>query len=302
MTDTSPNLKYTNCGFSPLQVQALRNTFVDQGGTDEVDTIYLGASGTAGTFRIYPSTASTGYTQWTMTDNSGNYNITLTNAAFGQTTALTIPDPGAASASFVLTAGTQSIAGAKTFSGAMVASSTLGVTGVLTPTGGVAAAGGFSAAPRGLHSQGTPATASTSGNDSTPSTTETYITSMYVPCNMTITGVKLFNGSDVTGNVTVGLADAVTGEPIAAALSASTAGSGTDAYQAIPFATPYAAVGPANYLVCVQYSSATARYNTHTVGTDPCIVQTSTVYGTMPTVSPLPTAFVTNVGNIMSFY
>lgn len=190
---------------------------------------------------------------------------------------------------------------AQTFSAAVAMSSTLGVTGAFTPTGGVAAAGGFTAAPRALHSQGQKAVVSTDGNNSTPSTTETYITSMFVPCNMTITGVQLFNGTDVTGNVTVALATSA-GAPITAAKSASTAGSGTDAYQLIPFAAPYAAKGPANYLVCVQYSSATARYNTHTIGTDPCIVQTGTTYGTIPTISPLPTAFVTNIGNIMSLY
>ena len=191
---------------------------------------------------------------------------------------------------------------ANTFTAAQTFSSTVAVTGALTPTGGVAAAGGFSAAPRALHAQGQKAVVSTDGNNSTPSITETYITSMFVPCNMTITGINVFNGSDVTGNVTVALANAVTGAPITAAVSASTAGSGTDAYQKIPFAAPYAANGPANYLVCVQYSSATARYNTHTIGTDPCVVQTGTTYGTIPTITPLPTVFVTNVGNIMSFY
>lgn len=227
---------------------------------------------------------------------------------------------------FISLTGAQTIAGAKTFSGAIALTSTLAVTGAgtlsstldvtgattvgstlavtgaITPTGGVAAAGGFSAAPRALHAQGQKAVVSTDGNNSTPSTTETYITSMFVPCNMTITGINVFNGSDVTGNIQVGLANAVTGVPIAAAQSIATAGSGTDAYQKIPFAAPYAAKGPANYLVCVQYSSATARYNTHTIGTDPCVVQTATTFGTMPTITPLPTVFVTNVGNIMSFY
>ncbi len=192
--------------------------------------------------------------------------------------------------------------GTNTFSNTVTMTSTLAVTGAITPTGGIAAAAGFSAAPRALHAQGQKAITTSDGNNSTPSTTETYITSMFVPCNMTITGVNVFNGTDVTGNITVALANAVTGAAIAAAKSASTAGSGTDAYQKVPFAAPYAAKGPANYLVCVQYDSATARYNTHTLGTDPCVVQTGTTYGTIPTISPLPTVFVTNIGNIMSFY
>lgn len=172
--------------------------------------------------------------------------------------------------------------------------------GIITPTAGIAAAGGFSAAPRNIHTGCAPATAATDGNNSTPVITETYVSEVFVPCNMTITGVALFNGSDVTGNVTVGLATSA-GAPIAAAKSASTAGSGTDAYQRIPFATPYAAVGPATYYIQVQYDSGTARYNTHTIGNHGVLVQTSQVYGTLASFTP-PTTFVTNVGNIAALY
>lgn len=177
--------------------------------------------------------------------------------------------------------------------------------GALTPvsvtaTSGIGASGGFSASPRGIHTGQRPAAASTDGNNSTPSITETYVSEIFVPCNMTITGVALFNGSDVTGNVTVGLATSA-GAPITAAKSASTAGSGTDAYQLVPFATPYAAVGPATYYIQVQYSSATARYNAHTLGTHGTVAQTTQVYGTLTSFTP-PTTFVTNVGNIASLY
>ena len=103
MTSTSPNLNNSNVGFSALQVQCLRNSFVEAGGTNEIDTLNLGQSGTAGTLKIYPSTASKGDLKIVATDNTGNTETTITNAAFGQATTLTIPDPGAASASFVLT-------------------------------------------------------------------------------------------------------------------------------------------------------------------------------------------------------
>lgn len=172
--------------------------------------------------------------------------------------------------------------------------------GVITPAAGIAAAGGFTAKPCNLHTGGVPAVVSTDGNNSTPSTTETYISEIFVPCNMTVTGVALFNGSDVTGNVTVGLATSA-GAPIAAAKSASTAGSGTDAYQLVPFATPYAAVGPATYFIQVQYNSATARYNTHTIGTHSVTKQTAQSYGTMTSFTP-PTTFTTAIGNIASLY
>lgn len=194
----------------------------------------------------------------------------------------------ASSSAAVQVGNTQTISGAKTFSAA------------ITPTAGIAAAGGYSAFPRGIHTGGNPPMASTDGTDATPSITETYISEIFVPANMTITGVALFNGSNVTGNVTVGLADS-TGAPIAAAVSASTAGSGTDAYQLVPFATPYAAKGPATYYIQVQYSSATARFNTHTLGTHGVTKQTGQTYGTLTSFTP-PTTFTTALGNIASLY
>jgi hypothetical protein len=172
--------------------------------------------------------------------------------------------------------------------------------GVITPVGGLAAAGGFSVSPRSLWIGQTAPQVSTDFNNSTPSTTETYVSEIFIPCNMTVTGVALFNGTDVTGNVTVGLATSA-GAPITAAKSASTAGSGTDAIQLVPFASPYAAVGPATYYIQVQYSSATARYNTHVLGKHGVLVQTGQTYGTLTSFTA-PTTFVTNVSNVGGLY
>lgn len=171
--------------------------------------------------------------------------------------------------------------------------------GVTTPTGGVAAAGGFTTSPRNWHTGGRPASVSTDGTNATPSTTETYYAEVFVPANATLTGVALFNGSDVTGNVTVYLTNSA-GTNLA--YSASTAGSGTDAYQRIPFTATYNAVGPATYYVATQYSSATARYNTHIIGNFGTGKDTSTVYGTFPTTPTIPTTFTTGLGNIASLY
>lgn len=56
--------------------------------------IDAGLSGTAGTFRSYPSTAANGYLEVFGTANGGARNVTLTNAAHGQTTGYVIPDCG----------------------------------------------------------------------------------------------------------------------------------------------------------------------------------------------------------------
>lgn len=160
--------------------------------------------------------------------------------------------------------------------------------------------GGFSiTAPRGIHTGQHAAYVSTDGNNSTPVVTETYVSEIMVPAACVITGIALFNGTDVTGNVTVGLATAA-GVPITAAKSASTAGSGTDAYQLVPFAAAYTAA-PGTYFIQVQYSSGTARYNCHTLGVHATVAQTGQTYGTLTSFTP-PTTFVTNIGNICGLY
>lgn len=63
--------------------------------------IDAGASGTAGTVDIFPSTASKGKTQFTATDNTGDTTTTITNAAQATTRTYTIPD-ALASAQFIL--------------------------------------------------------------------------------------------------------------------------------------------------------------------------------------------------------
>lgn len=202
------------------------------------------------------------------------------------------------------TATVTTMAGTPNFSGAVTMATTLAVTGVITPTGGVAAAGGFTATPCGqINTSGYPAIVSTYGTDTAPTTTTVYVTEIFVPCNMTIVGVRFLNGSaTANGNVTIGLYTSA-GVAIAAALTAATATSGNDAYQAVPFAVAYAAVGPAKYLIGFQWSSATDRYNTHTAGffQEFTISQASATIG-VTAISPVPTGYVTAAAVVASLY
>jgi hypothetical protein len=86
------------------------------GGSD-TPLLNLGASGTAGTLNIFPATASKGNLQLVATNNTGNTITTITNAAMGQASVVSVPDPGNATAAFVLDHGNQTILGNKTFSG-----------------------------------------------------------------------------------------------------------------------------------------------------------------------------------------
>ncbi len=74
-----------------------------------------GASGTAGTVDIFPTTASKGKIQLAAVSNTNDDTLTITNAAQAAARTYTIPDAGGA-ADFVMNAGTQTIAGVKTFS------------------------------------------------------------------------------------------------------------------------------------------------------------------------------------------
>lgn len=174
------------------------------------------------------------------------------------------------------------------------------LTGVVTPTAGVAAAGGFSAYSQLLHTGAWKPLAITDGTENTASVSETYIAQVFVPCNMTITGISIVNATAVAGNITVSLYDS-TGAPIAAAKSASTAAAGTAAYQRVPFAVAYAAKGPATYYVALQCNNTGQKFRTHTVGDFGAVKQTAQTYGTFTSVTP-PTTFTTAVGPIAQLY
>jgi hypothetical protein len=74
--------------------------------------IQAGINGTAGAFISYPAGLNDGFLNLHASNSAGGFNTIITNAAMGQTTTFTIPDPGVAAANFLLTqnAGTQTIA------------------------------------------------------------------------------------------------------------------------------------------------------------------------------------------------
>lgn len=196
--------------------------------------------------------------------------------------------------------GTGTIGIGSVSTGAVTITPATTVTGALTPTGGVTAAGGFSVGPRTVHSGGASPATATTGTDTTPSVTETHIVEIFVPSNMTATGIALLNGSATAGNYQLSMADS-TGAVIAAAQTASTAGSGTAAYQRIPFAVAWAATGPATYYVLLQNNNTGNRFRTHAAGNFGASVKTGETFGAFTAVTP-PTTFTADKGPICSLY
>lgn len=114
--------------------------------------------GINGAIAMYPITGSKGSLQFVADNNTGNFGVTITNAAFGQASTITIPDPGAASANFLLdssstgTSTTSATASAtpgtiRAFKGLITSSNTTVTTGNLVGLRGevdyVGASGGF---------------------------------------------------------------------------------------------------------------------------------------------------------------
>lgn len=163
--------------------------------------------------------------------------------------------------------------------------------------GGIGPAMPF-AGPTVYHTGASAPPTATSGTDTTPVITEEYVAEVFVHMNTKITGVALLNGSAVSGNVTVILYDS-SGNIVAN--SASTAQSGTAAYQQIPFATAYIAKGPAKYFIGLQVDNTTARFRSHILGNFGASKKTAQTYGTL-TALTAPTTFTTNLGPIADTY
>ena len=191
------------------------------------------------------------------------------------------------------------LGGALNVVGAATFESTVTPTGAISPTGGVGPAGGFANTARTFHTGGVPATLASSGTEATPVTTETYYCEVFIPANVTLTGIAVFNGGAADGNVNVGLANS--SGVLVAQSATTTAQSGTDNYQRIPFSATYAAKGPATYYVMTQHSTTTARFNTHVVGNFSAGKVTSQTYGTFTTLVPA-TTFTTALGPLATLY
>lgn len=202
---------------------------------------------------------------------------------------------------FRITANTFTSLSGSTIATNTIAETTAGsgvtIDGLLVKDGGIGAVASNS--PRLVHTGGNPAQVSTDGTDATPAATEVYIGEVFVPATMTLTGVSVMNGSVASGNLKVGLASSA---GAVVATSGSTAMSGTDAYQRVPFTATYTAVGPATYYVLLFFDNNTARYNTHTFGDFGAAKQTGQTYATGFTTITPPSTFTTALAPIASLY
>lgn len=102
--------------------------------------IQAGLSGTAGTLTSFPGTAANGSLILSALNAGGAFNTTIRNSVMGQSSVISIPDPGAATANFLIsaTAGGQSISGGLTVSTGNFAVSA----GTITSSGAISSTAG----------------------------------------------------------------------------------------------------------------------------------------------------------------
>jgi hypothetical protein len=123
---------------------------VDAATAINVGNIVAGTDATlyGGYFISYPGTAGTGLFAFKGIANSGNYNISFQNASMGQSTTITVPDPGAATANVLLNTGANTMAAGSRITLAKVngteasnAVTASGMSGVITTSSLTTAAG-----------------------------------------------------------------------------------------------------------------------------------------------------------------
>ena len=143
-------------------------------------------------------------------------------------------------------------------------------------------------------------TQTTDGTNLDVVTTETYFSCITIPATIRSTGVAIMNGGAVAGNVQVALLD-INSNVVCS--TASTAASGTDGMQSIPWSAVTVLPGPASYFVAVQGNNTGMDLNTIILGSagSPAGKVTSTTYGTFTSLT-VPTTFTTGLGVIACLY
>lgn len=110
-SDTSGNIKPANAAPVTLgQNLAVTGTGVFSGAlSSTAGNITSGSSGDAGTFISFPATAGNGTLILQAVNAGGAFNTTIASGTIGQSSVITIPDPGTATSKFVLQDGSNTV-------------------------------------------------------------------------------------------------------------------------------------------------------------------------------------------------
>lgn len=102
-SDTSGNIKAASTTTTLGQALSITGAFTASGAiTSTAGNITSGSSGDAGTFISFPATAGNGTLILQAVNAGGAFNTTIASGTIGQSSVVTIPDPGTATSKFVL--------------------------------------------------------------------------------------------------------------------------------------------------------------------------------------------------------
>lgn len=106
-SDTSGNIKAATTTATLGQALSITGALTASGAiASTAGNITSGSSGDAGTFISFPATAANGTLILQAVNAGGAFNTTIASGTMGQSSVITIPDPGAATSKFVLQDGT----------------------------------------------------------------------------------------------------------------------------------------------------------------------------------------------------
>lgn len=176
-------------------------------------------------------------------------------------------------------------------------------TGTLTPNGGIVAATTFAARPGGIcHTGGLPARVAGDGTNAALVNTEVYVCEVFVPCNMSITGISWFNGATAGTDSRHSALLYSDGTVVAGSATGADVITGTDVYEKQAFTGGAITVlGPATYFVAFIASGATDKYNAHPFGEFRAGKITGETYQAITAITP-PTTFTADLGPIAALY
>lgn len=106
-SDTAGNIKAATTTVTLGQALSITGALTASGAiASTAGNITSGSSGDAGTFISFPATAANGTLILQAVNAGGAFNTTIASGTIGQSSVITIPDPGAATSKFVLQDGT----------------------------------------------------------------------------------------------------------------------------------------------------------------------------------------------------
>jgi len=109
-SDTSGNIKAATTTVTLGQALSITGALTASGAiTSTAGNITSGSSGDAGTFISFPATGSNGTLILAAGNAGGAFNTTIASGTIGQSSVITIPDPGAATSKFVLQDGSNTV-------------------------------------------------------------------------------------------------------------------------------------------------------------------------------------------------